>query len=144
VEQRRDGRDDDRPRPVQEEGGRADDDEVQESEDGARPARGVDEQADEGEVAQDLDVRLDDLGLDQPPDGPVEQRQGEGERRQPVEVGDLDLGARAELDEDRGQDDQEEDDDADRRQPEERAPEPKFARNPFGSRLTIPDSCTPA
>jgi hypothetical protein len=100
VKQSGDGRDDDRARPVQEEGRGADDDEVQEREDGAGPARGVDEEADEREVAQDLDVGLD-LGLDEPPHGPVEEREDEGERRDTVEIRDLDFGARAELDEDR-------------------------------------------
>ena len=80
VEQGGDRGDDDGAGAVEQERRGADHDEVEEVEDGARAARGVDEDADEREVAEDLDVRLE-AGRQEPADGPVEEREHEGRRR---------------------------------------------------------------
>ena len=118
-----DGRDrsrDDGAGPLEEEPRRSDHDQEEESEDGVGPSGGVDEQRDDGEVAEDLDPR-GGPGRKPVADGPVEGGQHQGRPEDPVEERDFDA-ARPRLDEDGRDEDQEQDDDPRDRQPSERPP----------------------
>ena len=116
VQDRRGGGHDHGARAVQEERGGSDDDQVQEVENGVGPARGVNQDRDDSEIAGELDRGGEARGK-KAAERPVEDGEQRGGAVDGPQVRDLERRPRARLDQDGGQQNQEEDGDSDRRQP---------------------------